>query len=231
MQLVSRLKPGMRPGKGWSRHGLRVRAKQCGLVLIMVLIVMVAMMFAGIAMLRSVDTTTLVAGNIAFRQAATHQADFGVEDAVSWLQTNNCTTCTTLLTNNSARGYFAIPAGPTIGTTPSTDQTWDNYWHVSLDPNPVARPVATAVTSGNVYTMATTTTGYTVSYVIHRMCPNPSSVSGCLSSPTATAATDNSKKAGDSANYAGATQIYYRITTRIEGPRNTVSYVQAVVAM
>jgi hypothetical protein len=27
----------------------------------------------------------------------------------------------------------------------------------------------------------------------------------------------------------GGTQIYYRVTTRIVGPRNTISYVQAMV--
>ena len=63
----------------------RQPASQQGMVLLIALVVLVAVMVAGIAMIRSVDTATLVAGNLAFEQAATHAADRGVEAAVARL--------------------------------------------------------------------------------------------------------------------------------------------------
>jgi Tfp pilus assembly protein PilX len=47
------------------RSAPRLPARQRGVMLIIALIVLVAMTMAGIAMMRSVDTATIVAGNIA----------------------------------------------------------------------------------------------------------------------------------------------------------------------
>ncbi|HEX7643983.1 MAG TPA: hypothetical protein VF472_17405 [Burkholderiaceae bacterium] len=206
----------------WARAGER------GMVLIMVMIVLVAMMFAGVAMMRSVDTANLIAGNMAFRQGATHQGDFGVEAAIVWLQSQYALNTTTLETNNTAQGYYAT-VSPGVNS-PAAGQTWDSYWSV-LDPNPISRPVSTATHSGNVYTLATTSNGYTVSYVIHRMCPTASTSNGCIYSPVSTYSGGNSYKAGNPQNFQLTGASYYRITARIEGPHNTVSYVQTQVAM
>jgi Tfp pilus assembly protein PilX len=206
--------------------GAHLHGRQRGLVLVIVLIVLVAMMLAGIALMRSVNTTTLVAGNMAFRQAATHQGDVGTEAAIQWLQANN--SGTTLQQSITTSGYLAKTAGP------SSSQTWDTYWQKVLDISPVSRPVATAVNSGSVWTLATLN-GYTVSFVIHRLCNatgDPVAVGvDCAQSPlVSSTSAGNSQTAGSIALQYNS-QVYYRITSRIEGPRNTVSYTQAVVAM
>ena len=41
------------------------------------------MSLAALALVRSVDTSTLISGNLAFRQAATTSADGGVENSVA----------------------------------------------------------------------------------------------------------------------------------------------------
>jgi hypothetical protein len=56
--------------------------------LFVALIVLVAMSLAGIALMRSVDTNVLIAGNLAFRQGATARGDWGVEDARTWITAN-----------------------------------------------------------------------------------------------------------------------------------------------
>jgi Tfp pilus assembly protein PilX len=50
-------------------------------VLFIALIVLVAMTLAGIAIMRSVDTATLIAGNLAFKQGTVQSSDNGVEQA------------------------------------------------------------------------------------------------------------------------------------------------------
>jgi Tfp pilus assembly protein PilX len=62
---------------------------QSGVVLIIALIVLVAMTLAALALVRSVDTNNLIAGNMAFQQAAKHSADAGVEAAATWLKANS----------------------------------------------------------------------------------------------------------------------------------------------
>src|SRR5438105_13509143 len=60
-------------------------ARQRGVVLFIALIVMVALSLAAIALIRSVDTTTTVIGNLAFRQASILPANMAVEEAAAAL--------------------------------------------------------------------------------------------------------------------------------------------------
>src|SRR5438270_9020178 len=74
------------------------RPSQHGIVLIIALIVMVALSFAGVALVRSVETTTAVVGNLAFRQAAVSPANLAVEEAAA-----------ALFLNASKTGVIGIP--------------------------------------------------------------------------------------------------------------------------
>ena len=67
------------------------RGRQRGVVLIIALIALVIMTLAALAMIRSVDTSNLIAGNMAFQQAATHSGDSGIEAAITWLSDCNFT--------------------------------------------------------------------------------------------------------------------------------------------
>ncbi len=60
----------------------RLRSQR-GVILIITLIVLVAMTLASIAMVRSVDTSTVIAGNLAFKQSATASGDAGLEAAIA----------------------------------------------------------------------------------------------------------------------------------------------------
>lgn len=53
---------------------------QRGVVLLIALIVLVAMTLAGIGMMRSIDTTTLIAGNVAFKQTTIQAGDRGISE-------------------------------------------------------------------------------------------------------------------------------------------------------
>ncbi|HUW80259.1 MAG TPA: hypothetical protein VMV54_05095 [Acidocella sp.] len=192
---------------------IRGRARQGGIILIVALIMLVAMTLAAIALVRSVDTSNIIAGNLAFKEAASHSGDAGIESAISWLETNN--SGTTLYANVFASGYAASRQDPGPG------QSWDDFWTVLANNNQVVTLPADA--SGN-----------TVSYAIQRLCNavgDPASPgTACAVSPTVAAAANSSQNAGSVALLFNS-QVYYRITARIGGPRNTVDYVQAVVAL
>ena len=84
-------------------------ARQDGAVLVVAIIVMVVMMLASIALVRSVDTGNLIAGNLAFQRSATHSADAAVEAAIAWLESCNTGTNDCALGTLSPRpGQLAI---------------------------------------------------------------------------------------------------------------------------
>lgn len=190
------------------------RRRQSGVVMVIALIVLVAMTLAGIALVRSVDTGSIVAGNLAFQQSATHSGDTGIEQAVTWLTNNNAGT--TLHQNIYSSGYAAVRTDPGA-------RSWDNFWTAVLVP------------AGQVVTLPTdTATGNTVSYTIQRLCNSagdPAAVGvDCAAAQSAGSTSGSSKGAGFIALQYNS-QVYYRITSRVVGPRNTVSYVQAIVAL
>lgn len=189
-----------------------LRERQRGAVLFIALIVLVAMTLAGIAIMRSVDTATLVAGNLAFKQGTIQSSDNGIEQAYQWLLANRAS----LVNDNPAQGYYSSQAMP----------NWN-------DPTQWA----------NAVTVGTDAAGNTVSYLIHRMCvcPNrpynvdcpPLNQQCALTTPPTTPpppAQGDSFAVG-APGYLQDPQVYYRITVRTVGPRNTTSYVQAMVAI
>lgn len=188
--------------------------RQQGVVLMIALIMLVSMTLMGIALVRSVDTTNIIAGNLAFKQSATSSGDLGTEAAIAWLETNN--TGTTLHANIYAQGYAAQRSDPGVG------QTWDAFWTGAMVP------------AGQVVTLGADGAGNTVSYAIQRLCNAPGDPVNvgvdCAVPQTAGAGAGSSKGAGVIALLFNS-QIYYRITSRVVGPRNTVSYVQTVIAL
>lgn len=190
-------------------HSPRLHERQRGVVLVIALIVLVAMTLAGIALVRSVDTATIIAGNLAFQQAATQSGDGGVESAVAWLETNN--NGVTLNTDSNSNGYIAN--GTATGQSPAAGQSWDDFWNKTL------KAKAKSLDKDS-------NTGNTVRYVIQRMCSVPGSPSpaDCFSPPP------SGNKQGPNTPPLVA-QIYYRITVRVDGPRNAVSYIQSIVAL
>lgn len=201
-------------------HGQHLALRQQGVILIVALVVLVALTLAGLSLMRSMDTSNLIAGNLAFQQAATQAAGLGEEEAVSWLQQNvssqalcpDGTDHDTLECDHLENGYYASRSDPAAGSS------WDDFWN-GLGSNVVA------LTENS-------ETSNQVSYVIHRLCDTTGKreEAGCESSPSKTR-DDSSKSAGGPVVTLDFTQIYYRVTVRVQGPRNTVSYVQSVVAM
>jgi Tfp pilus assembly protein PilX len=188
-------------------------SRQRGAVLFIALIVLVAMTLAGIAAVRSVDTTVQIAGNLAFKQSTTFGGDRAIETARTWLVAQ--TAFGALFADITANGYFA--ATPTTG--PGLETAWRNYDWTNL-----SLPVAGTDAAGN-----------SARFVIHRLCnqtgdPNVVATGiSCLTSLTTTSSA-SSKGAGRS-GVAGSSLNYYRVTARVTGPRNTISYVQTMVEL
>lgn len=199
-------------------------SRQRGVSLFFALVALLAMSLAAVALIRSVDTSTVIAGNLAFKQAATTSGDTGLENALAWLNTTQAAnSANNVYTNlpsahafnltNAASGYYS-------NADPALDLFADATW------NAITAIPAVTDSSGN-----------SIRYIIQRMCniadqvPTPAN---CLLSG---AVVDNDGQniplpqdicTGAGCPAAGQTpQI--RITVKTTGPKNTVSYIQAFV--
>lgn len=189
-----------------SNRPLTSGASQRGVVLLIALIVLVALTLAGVALIRSVDTTNLIAGNMSLHQSAIHSGERSTEQAIDWLQANNSATL-----YGAAAGYRAARQDPATG------DSWDTFWNVTLQ--------------GQAVSVTKDDADNTVAYVIHRLCEKEGapSTANCSQPPP-----DPEKaryQGGEQNPLATSKQVYYRITTRVTGPRHTVAYLQTIVAL
>ncbi|MEO5844555.1 MAG: hypothetical protein ABIQ33_06905 [Caldimonas sp.] len=180
--------------------------RQQGVVLIVALIVLIIMTLAGLALLRQMGAGTSIAGNVAFKENATSVADRGTEAANAWLLANWAITASDSIVN----GYLS-----TWGT--SVDPTtfdWNGQSRTLIDDQ--------------------VQTGNTTRYIIHRLCQfaNMSAfdpAQRCSDSPVINSGTSRAGGSYPGVLPGAAPQPLYRITTRVDGPRNTISYTQALV--
>jgi len=201
-------------------------ARQRGVALFFALICMVAIMLAAVMLVRSVDTATLIAGNLAFQQAATRSGDGGTESAINYLSgveaansaKNVLTDATHSFNNdNATAGYYSyLDPAKSLTSTSGSHFNWDDNDSVLV---------------------GTDTSGNTVRYVIQRMCAVQNTVARDARCLFSGAALDNNGQNiplpqevcnGPGCPAAGQAPEL-RVTTRVQGPKNTVSYVQAIV--
>lgn len=195
-------------------HRLKAIPREQGVVLIIALIVLVAMTLAAIALVRTVDISTQISGNLAFRQSGVQAADSGVELARKWLMSSGAST----LNSDNGSSYYATANGGGGGTPPVFDPTTFDW-------------TGTTATSKD-------KAGNTANYVIHRMCeqalPPSDPNANCFTAPSSASGNSNRIKEGGEFSCTGnacstSSNPYYRITVRVSGPKNTVTYVQAVI--
>jgi Tfp pilus assembly protein PilX len=186
-------------------------SRQKGVVLLISLIMLVAMTMAGVALMRSVDTSVAVAGNLAFKEASVMSADLGIQAAARQLEVSNVGA--TLYNTNTGAGYFS--------SQPFIEPDWFDLasWNDGVLLNS-----GTPDSAGNV-----------IRYVIHRMCTvpdvpwdDPNNQCGKFKT---TAAASGGSKSTTALPIEGPPMLYYRITARVDGPRNTVSVVQTSVLL
>ncbi len=195
------------------------KGRQEGVVLMIALIVLVAMTLAGIGMIRSIDTGTMVAGNIGFRQSAVATGDGGVEQALAWLRAN----IAALEADNAAMGYYSTRQDALDLTGNRSEVGLDGVdWTGTTGESTRARLLGEIDTSRN-----------EVAYVIHRLCSVPGAINlpnqSCAMSVGVGTGSSMDAPTYDSQGLLTANRVYYRITSRILGPKNTISFVQAVV--
>lgn len=207
-------------------RGVPAARRQRGVVLFIALIAMVVMSLAGVALIRAVDTTGSVAGNLAFRQASIAAVNQAVEDAVDALFDIKA----------KATAVPPVLARPKLIANLNADDS-AHWYYASLQAGEKPNGVP-AVLDGTYAAMKITypfaaftypTTKAEVRMVIERICnavgaPN---IQICDELPPKVSVAKTSMK------NIGPTIPpipLYRVTVRVDLPSaNTVTYAQAIV--
>lgn len=217
---------------------MKTKNQQQGLSMLLALIAVLLLSLTALALVRSVDTGTLIISNIGFKQDATESSAVGAENAMAWLEGQGA-----LDDDLPDKGYYASsldkldPTGS--NTTASNKLTlvdWDGtgdcpgvkagtFASCTTKPFPLATNAGASMVNGN-----------RVQWVITRLCKT----AGTLSSPnvcTKPGSTSSTVSASDRGTLDAAGRItggsmsgpYYRIVVRSAGPRNTVSFTETIV--
>ncbi len=181
-------------------------------MLFVALIVMVALSLAGVALVRSVESTTLVAGNLSFRQSAVPIAMSAVEQAIIDIVENQSTNVPNLDFDTVPKNYYA-----------SRQPGEDAYGiPLALQGNLAAYPVAAQK-------IVDPASGNTARYIIERVClmsGQPAASWNCdLMEPKQAPGTTTGKIIPIQLPKVP----FYRLTIRVDGPRATVAYSQATL--
>lgn len=189
----------------------RRMSSQRGIALPVMLIMLLVMLVSSIYLLRSSNSTTLTASNLAYDAALARAADFGLHTGFRWLSDTARDSKGQLDGHVAAQGYRA-----TLDTTQTVRSS--GFWDGSRE-----------VVDG---------AGNRIRYVIHRMCRLDVAYSApgnaCVQTAANTSTLGNTVRLGDSLAsdspvYAGVPQLHYVITARIDGPRGGNVITQMVV--
>jgi len=185
--------------------------QQQGIILPIALVALLVIMIASVGLIRSTDTSTQVAGKLAFKQDATNQGERAALAVQEMFETGALRNVADRTTNQFSSNYYA-------SIQPS---------HQTGLPN-VLMDTSQFDSLFGANNIIDASTKMTVRYLIERLCYRDGdvTVSGCLTS------TMNSDVGGDALNLGNQGKAVvnenpvYRLSIRVTGPMNTNAFMQ-----
>jgi len=181
-------------------RSMTARRAQRGIALPVVLIILLVMLVSSIYLLKSSNSTTLTAANLAYDSAQGRAVDAGLHQGFQWLSDTAKSNRALLNSDSSANGYVSFLIA---GQSTRSDAFWEG---------------------GRVVTV----NNQRIEYVIHRMCsrnlPYDHKDNACVQTSDNPSAMGSSVKAGeslamDAPRFAAIPKVHYVVTARVAGAR------------
>jgi hypothetical protein len=194
---------------------LPVSKRQRGIVLLITLLVLIAMTLASVGMMRSVDTSVAAVSNMAFTQAADAAAGSAIECVIRDLRN-------TWVPGLQVDRHFM-----------DLDGGGHSEYYASIQDGEDARGIPAALLQCDVGNVCPTDDGNTVRYLFERMCneagePKEGSCFGTTGENQEITTNKTNEFVGWDAP-SGVFSPFYRVSVCVSGPKNTVSFVQAII--
>jgi type IV pilus assembly protein PilX len=192
--------------------------RQRGVIMLFGLIALAIMLIGAAAMVRSMNTSLVNAGNLGFKRDMTNQGERAVATVVDLLRTG-------ALAGEVAR---------------QTSSTAINYSASMLPVN--AQGIPTALLSDAAFAavgaasndITLTDQAITVRYVVDRLCVNtgPQAAGQCAMANDPKDLSDNARSGGITAeDLLASERVVYRLSVRVIGPRNTQAFYQSTLTL
>ena len=182
-----------------------MRRRRRGVILLVAMVAVVALAFAGMALVRAVATSAAIGSNVNARQQAIFAASVALErDVVALFEGGGIDTTN----DDPPHNYFA-----------SRQAGEDRRGVPAMLLSPADYPAGAGVADAG--------DGFTVRHVIERLCllPGAASIENCTLSPPSVEAASGAPPAGEPVR-----QPAYRVTMRVEGPAGAATFVQAMLS-
>jgi Tfp pilus assembly protein PilX len=191
-----------------------------GVVLLFTLIVLVVLLMGGVAVMRSMNSSMFTAGNLAFKRDLINQGEQAIANVAAAFSAGALSTAAS--TNNSlaSANYSAVQLNTNARGIPLPLLT------NSASPSGLDAQGATFSPSG---AALTGTGGVSMRYIIDRLCNSTGTAlalgaSGCVRLPSSTEVRGGT--AGPAPRPPSPPSLIYRLTVRVDGPRDTQVFLQ-----
>ncbi|MCL2872700.1 MAG: hypothetical protein FWF41_06975 [Betaproteobacteria bacterium] len=205
------------------KQHLPASKRQRGVVLLITLVILVVMMLASVGIMRSVDTSVAAVGNMAFKQAADEAAGAAIQQFLQTVVSNwtvQLTDHPEFLDHDGAVGfgggvgyYASIQPDESVEGIPALLQ---------------ARPPAS---DAHLILSGPDGAGNRARIVIERMCNVPGAANEKICQggkiPPSCKADEKDCSPEDEHGF----MAYYRVSVRVDGPKNTVSFAQSFILL
>jgi len=197
--------------------------RERGVVLLFCLIILVVLLAGGVAVMRSMDTSLVGAGNIAFKRDLVNQGELAIAKAMQEFQTSGALAATSVTANNlPAANYSAIQLATNAQGIPEVLLKKTNLTGPDVVGNAFT-PTGTPISGSG---------GATVRYVIDRMCNATGAFSvigksGCVYTPSSTETLGGDQSQLATPGPSVPSPPLYRVSVRVDGPRDTQVFLQA----
>jgi type IV pilus assembly protein PilX len=204
--------------------------RQRGVVMIVALVVLIALTIASVGLLRSVDSASTITGNLGLKKDLYRVSNLGLRRALFVLSGARAANGELQGTDDTTRSYYATASSlpvdargiplVLVNLTPPSQPGSSTNW-----PGELAVGVATDTGTG-----VTTSGGYLFRYVAERLCPSTGVADDALNPCRKAAGAGAASGSGSfQPNIAGRGSVYIRLTLRVDGPKNSTSYFQAML--
>jgi hypothetical protein len=188
-----------------------LQRRQQGLALPVILIILTVMLVSSIYLMKSIHSTTLTTGNLAYDSTLSQSVDLGLHTGFEWLSATAVSDKAALNADSPDHGYVAL-----LDTTQTPRDS--GFWTGSKT---IVEPGVGSI-----------------EYVIHRLClqrlPYDDAKNQCVQTAANTAVLGNtvavgSSLASDTPSYASTPQVHYVITARLRGAKGASVTNQMIV--
>jgi Tfp pilus assembly protein PilX len=196
------------------------RPRERGVILLFTLIVLVVLLMGGAVVVRSMNASLFTAGNMAFKRDLRNQGEKAISEVLSEFNSGALSTAASTTSTLASANYSAVQLTTNERGIPTS--LLDNSATPSgLDVRGTTFSPTGAAIAG--------TSGVSMRYVIDRMCNNAGTAlvlgeSGCVRPPSSTEIRGGT--ASPTPRPPRPPSLIYRLTVRVDGPRDTQVFVQ-----